>query len=147
MSDDPNWLDELRRLETRATKAPWVLWCGEGPDHKGVEKYSVCHHLPLLPSGAPDYGRDESHACVATAIGKHDEEAAANAAFIAAARVGVPRLLARLEALERVRSVLTDIAYDGYDTMGDVRGAARCALRTLDAAEAEAGKEWGGGDE
>lgn len=95
----PAELAALRLAASEATPGPWCVWCNEGPDHRGVEKYSICQHEPLKPDGSPDYcGTDEKHQCVATAHAcKTDKQNAANAAHIALANPAV--VLALLDAL------------------------------------------------
>jgi len=133
MSDDHNWLDELRALEQKATPGPWVAKL-PGPD----EHYLSEGRCGGISSAARIH--EYQSEIVTTDSGVYGPSAD-DARLIVACRNALPRLLARLEALERVAAAGRESLETGR------RANLHGALVSLDAAEAEAeaGKERGGG--
>lgn len=112
-------LAEWRALAEAATPGPWTI-LGRGSDSWFVRG-------PVVPNLESLTGVDEdrSHIAVCQAVWRTAAEADANQAFIAAARTGVPALLAEVERLK------------GWETSG-VRNAMMVGIQTVEIEQLEA---------
>lgn len=93
----PEQLEEWRRLCEVAAPPPWIPWI-EGPE----EYYFSRGYISLRDS-------DDNEVCP---LSLTETESTGNASFIAAARIAMPLLIARVEELEKAQEHMVHLVED-----------------------------------
>ena len=143
----PEEREEWKRLEAEATEGPWKVWAGANTEEHHSALFAISELDKILE--ARDLGEDF----------EIEAAAQADAAFIAAARNALPRLIAQVEELTKCflcdgtgtiyedhgGGLMEPLGCDGCMGSGiiDPQEVIRSLMRSLKEEQRRATKEWG----